>query len=128
LTVTVWEHWTSSVLLGEPCSAWVPECTGEEATDAVPVQVHGDSDPVSKPPLTIAPLPGGGEDELDDGGVLGEDELDGGVVGVELLLDGGGAEELLDVPHDPLSVQTPCELFPGMSPWVHHFAVHWCPP
>src|SRR5206468_10595335 len=35
----------------------------------------------------------------------------------------------------PLSVQTPCELLPGVSPWVHHFAVHrWplketcCPP
>src|SRR6266540_756611 len=27
----------------------------------------------------------------------------------------------------PLSVHTPWLLLPGVSPWVHHFAVHWCP-
>ncbi len=27
----------------------------------------------------------------------------------------------------PLSVHTPWLLLPGMSPWVHHFAVHVCP-
>jgi hypothetical protein len=92
------------------------------ATEAVPVQVHGDSDPVSKPPFTIAPLPGGAEEELeDDGGVLGEDELEED--------DGCDDDELEPVgPQTPLSVQTFCELLPGMSPWVHHLAVQVWPP
>src|SRR5204863_7953241 len=29
--------------------------------------------------------------------------------------------------HGPLSVQTSWLLLPGVSPWVHHFAVHLCP-
>ena len=120
LTVTVCEHWAVSELLGEPCSAFVPEWTGLEATDAVPVQVHGDSEPVSKPPFTIAPLPGGCDEALEDGDELGEDDGDD---------DAEEDGELEPVgPQTPLSVHTPCELLPGMSPWVHHLAVQVWPP
>jgi hypothetical protein len=75
-------------------------------------------------------LPGGCDEAEEDGEELGEDEAeDDGCVDGELLDDGDA--ELLELPpgpQGPLSVQTPCELLPGMSPWVHHFAVQLWPP
>src|SRR5205814_125766 len=42
------------------CNALVPECTGADTTLPVePLHVHGASVPVSKPPLTGPPPPGG---------------------------------------------------------------------
>ena len=44
------------------------------------------------------------------------------LVGVELAVAVGVPPE-----QAPLSVHTPCELLPGVSPWVHHFAVQVWP-
>ena len=65
------------------------------------MQVHGDSDPLSKPAFWMPFGGGGGEEEDDedggvlgvlDGDVLGEEELDedGGVVGEDELDEVGG--------------------------------------
>ena len=45
--VTLCEHWASSELLAAAFSALVPEWTGVETIEPrLPVQVHGDSEPV----------------------------------------------------------------------------------
>jgi hypothetical protein len=63
--------------------------------------------------------------EVADGEPVG-DEVVGGVVGAAVVVDGAavGLEVVVPPPHGPSSVQTSWPLSPGMSPWVHHFAVH----
>ena len=59
-SVTVCEHVALSDVVAAACNALVPECTGADTTLPVePLHVHGASVPVSKPPLTGPPPPGG---------------------------------------------------------------------
>src|SRR6202022_3819763 len=81
LTLIVCEHCASSELDTAASSAWLPLWTGLVTTEPrFPVQVHGESEPVSKPGLItlLPPVP-----PLDE--ALGDElgELDGEVEGEE---------------------------------------------
>ena len=111
LTLTVWVHCASSELDTAPMSARLPLWTGLDTTEPrLPVQVHGERLPLSKPGLlTLFPPPpeepvgdADGEEEGDELGEFegeeeGEDE--GDVEGdVEGEVDGVGEVQLAAEP------------------------------
>src|SRR5579859_3858434 len=58
-TAIVCVHWALSELFAAAARAWEPECAGPETTLSSGEQVHGASEPDSKPPLASR-LPGTG--------------------------------------------------------------------